>query len=80
MTRAEQAGDSQPMPAPNDGPVVHYAVVSDLLARMEVGVTRYGVPLTPHNGRNALLDAYEEVLDLACYLKQRLLEEESAGQ
>jgi hypothetical protein len=27
-----------------------------------------------NNGRDALLDAYEEALDLACYLKQAILE------
>ena len=72
--REGREGDSQPMPVPNDGPIVHYAVVSDLLARMELGVERYGTPLQPNNGRDALLDMYEELLDAVVYLKQYLLE------
>ena len=35
---------------------------------------RYGTALQPHNGRDALLDAYEEALDLAMYLKQAIVE------
>jgi hypothetical protein len=50
-------------------------VIEDIKARMAVGIQTYGTYLRPHNGRNALLDAYQEALDLACYLKQRLVEE-----
>lgn len=55
-------------------PVIHELVMTDLGRRLEVGIETYGVPLRPHNGRDALLDAYEEVLDLACYLRQVLYE------
>jgi len=51
-------------------------VIDDIRRRRLVGIARYGTALQPHNGRNALQDAYEEALDLACYLKQRLIEEE----
>lgn len=74
-TRADRAGDSQPMPTANDEPDVQSAVIADVEARRLVGIARYGTALQPHNGRNALLDAYEEALDLAMYLKQRLIEE-----
>lgn len=74
-SRAGRAGDSQPMPTINDEPDVQAAVIADIEDRRKLGITRYGTALQPHNGRNALLDAYEEVLDLACYLKQRLIEE-----
>lgn len=73
--RAGREGDSQPMPTVNNAPDVQSAVIADIEARREVGIKRYGTPLQPHNGRNALLDAYEETIDLACYLKQRLIEE-----
>jgi hypothetical protein len=46
----------------------------DLEMRERLGVERYGTALYTRNGRDALQDAYEEVLDLACYLKQELLE------
>ena len=41
----------------------------------EKGIVKYGKPVTPFNGRHALKDAYEEVLDLAVYLKQKLVED-----
>ncbi len=42
--------------------------------RREMGIAKYGTPLQPHNGGNALVDAYQEVLDLAVYLKQKIIE------
>lgn len=63
-------------PAPNhDGKSVTNMVKADLDARREEGIKTYGGELTTHNGRNALMDAYQEALDLACYLRQ-LLEEQ----
>ena len=56
--------------------VVYPEVVKDLLERVEMGRKKYGVPLTTNNGRKALQDAYEEALDLAMYLKQRIMEDE----
>ncbi|MFC6017779.1 hypothetical protein ACFP2T_16380 [Plantactinospora solaniradicis] len=67
----------QPPPAPNDRPSVQSLVRSDLEVRERVGVARYGTPLQPHNGRDALVDAYQEVLDLACYLRQAIEEHDS---
>lgn len=53
-------------------------LLSDIEKRKQVGIETYGVELQTHNGRSGLLDAYEEVLDTAVYLKQRLMEEEDA--
>lgn len=50
-------------------------VLSDLAKRVEKGTKEYGEPLSINNGRDALVDAYEEVLDLAMYLRQRIEEE-----
>lgn len=47
----------------------------DLVTREELGRSRYGTSLFAFNGRNALVDAYQEALDLACYLRQKLAEE-----
>lgn len=47
----------------------------DLIHREQVGIATYGTPLFPYNGRNALLDAYEECLDMAVYLRQALTEQ-----
>lgn len=49
-------------------------VRDDLVEREKLGRERYGTSLMANNGRDALLDAYEEALDLACYLKQALVE------
>jgi hypothetical protein len=45
-----------------------------LEGRVAVGNDRYGVPLTTHNGRDALMDAWEEAADLLFYLSQALME------
>ena len=55
-------------------PSIQEIVRRDLDAREQVGVERYGTALYPHNGRDALRDAYEEALDLACYLRQAMAE------
>lgn len=49
-------------------------VRADLEAREKLGIERYGTALRAHNGRDAMKDAYEEALDLACYLKQAIIE------
>lgn len=45
--------------------------------RDRIGRERYGVPLTAHNGRDALQDAYEEALDQSVYLKQAMVERDA---
>ncbi len=63
-------------PTHNDGPSMHDLVIEDMRERKEHGLRKYGTILQAHNGRSAVRDAYEEVLDLAVYLRQ-LLEEEN---
>lgn len=63
-----------PMPVANNQPPIHDLVSIDIQSRKRLGISRYGTPLQPHNRRDALRDAYEEVLDLAVYLRQ-LIEE-----
>lgn len=67
----------QPLPIPNSKPIIHELVIEDVRGRLELGTKRYGTGLQPFNGRNALRDAYEEVLDLAAYLRQKIWEEEN---
>lgn len=64
----------QAMPVPNDSPSVQGMVRADLEIRERIGVERYGTALQPNNGRDALRDAYEEALDLSCYLRQAIEE------
>ena len=49
-------------------------VIEDLEHRKQLGLSTYGTLLYPHNGRDQLQDAYEEALDLACYLKSAMIE------
>jgi hypothetical protein len=64
----------QPAPKPNDHPAVWDLVLADIEKRDRVGKERYGVRLQPHNGRDALRDAYEEAMDLVVYLRQAIYE------
>lgn len=53
---------------------VSQQIWADLNSRATVGLEKYGTRLKTHNGRNALNDAYQEVLDLIMYLRQHVLE------
>ena len=68
-----EAAQEQPKPK-GEGPEIVGLVIKDLQARAEVGEKRYGEKLKPFNGRNGLLDAYQEALDLVMYLRQCLYE------
>jgi hypothetical protein len=70
---------SQPLPTPNSGRPIWELVIEDMRRRDAVGRQRYGTPLQAHNGRDALLDAYEEALDLCVYLRQVIEERGSAA-
>lgn len=67
----------QPDPKPNGKPAVWDLVIADMQARDRVGRQRYGTPLQAHNGRDALVDAYQEALDLAAYLRQAIFERDA---
>ena len=69
----------QALPVVNDERDIQSLVIADIEARRLVGIERYGTALQPHNGRDALRDAYEEALDLACYLKQAIVERDNGG-
>jgi hypothetical protein len=69
----------QPIPIVNESESIQGMVISDLEARTQVGIQRYGTALQPFNGRDALRDAYEEALDLAVYLKQCIVERDAGG-
>lgn len=67
------ASERQPPPQKGNQVVLH-AVMDDLRERAEVGKIKYGTYLETNNGRDALMDAYQEALDLVMYLKQTILE------
>lgn len=65
----------QEQPEPHgEGVEIYKAVMEDIAARAVVGREKYGGYLKAFNGRNALVDAYQESLDLACYLRQAIIE------
>lgn len=73
----QREGD-QPLPTKNDQPDIQSLVILDIEERRRVGISRYGTALQPFNGRDVILDAYEEAMDLCMYLKQMMVERDSA--
>lgn len=81
------AGLNAPEPDPTDGkgPAIwdlviadinpNYAgLIADMRNRSVMGIAKYGKPLRAHNGRNPLVDGYQETLDRAVYLRQAVEE------
>lgn len=64
----------QPAPVPTGGRPVWELVIEDMQARDHVGRQRYGMPLQAGNGRDALIDMYQELLDAAVYCRQLIAE------
>lgn len=52
-------------------------VLDDMAARDAIGRERYGTPLMTRNGRDPLVDMYQEDLDAVVYMKQAMLEGEA---
>lgn len=69
----------EPDPTPNRELAVWPIVIADMQLRHEMGIAKYGTPLQPFNGRDALWDAYQEALDLAVYLRQAILERDTGS-
>lgn len=64
----------QPPPQPTTGRPIWDLVIEDMRARDLQGRAKYGVPLQANNGRDPLMDAYQEALDLCVYLRQAIEE------
>lgn len=84
---ASSASKQEPSPVPNNLPhvadMVHNdiglflgggAICRDIMARKAEGMKKYGVPLQPFNGRSAMMDLYQELLDAANYMRQHIYE------
>ncbi len=59
------------------GPSIASLIAQDIQKRSDYGKEKYGEELKAFNDRDSLVDAYQEALDLAAYLKQSLLEAKS---
>lgn len=69
--------EAQPAPISNESIPVWDLVIADMKERDQVGRERYGTPLQANNGRDPLVDAYQEALDLVVYLRQAIEERKS---
>lgn len=80
------ASKPEPKPKPGGEPVwqraidralidyAPYQIIEDMRERHIFGLEKYGVPLSTNDGRNALIDAYQEALDGYVYLVKEQLE------
>lgn len=50
----------------------HQAVANDLRARAAMGREKYGTVLRAFNGRDSVMDAYQELIDHVMYVRQKL--------
>jgi len=76
--RTNYAATPQPKPMTEDGStLVLPHVLADLQARADWGLAKYQTYLHTNNGRDAMVDLYQELLDAVMYAKQSLLERES---
>jgi hypothetical protein len=70
--------DGQPTPAANDRSGMHDVVIALMRARKELGLKKYQTILQPFNGRDALLDLRDELLDAVVYVTQEIEERREA--
>ena len=66
---SDNLNQEQAPPTQGTGPDCWELVLADMAERRQVGIEKYGKPLRPDNGRDALVDAYQEALDLCVYLR-----------
>ena len=78
MSTKRDPNTDQIAPVANDREFIQDLVVADILKRKQFGINKYGTALQAHNGRDMLLDAYEEALDLCIYLRGCLEERKEA--
>lgn len=65
----------QEAPKANDREHIWDLVIQDMKQRDADGAKKYGTHLQAFNGRNPLVDAYQEALDLVVYLRQAIEEQ-----
>lgn len=77
MSKERDPATDQVAPTPNDRPFIQDLVIADIEKRKQHGITKYGTALQSGNGRDTMLDAYEEALDLCIYLRGVLDEDQA---
>lgn len=68
-----KAAQNEPMPQPGTIEIAPL-VMADIEARVQMGQQKYNTTLQANNGRDALMDAYQEAIDLVMYLRQAIAE------
>lgn len=66
--------EDQPLPTVNQSGFIQDMVIADIEGRRKLGIQRYGSALQANNGRDALQDLYEELIDACMYIKQEIVE------
>jgi len=56
------------------------AVAADIMARKAFGMAKYKTPLQPFNGRDVVMDLYQELLDATKYARVLLYENQYAAK
>ena len=76
MTNKPQTPNTpEPPPIQNSHPAVWSLVIADMQQRDITGAEKYGTHLQPFNGRDSLVDLYQELLDAVVYVRQKIYEE-----
>ena len=71
----------QPSPVETENSAsVTDAVIRDFQIRRESGKVKYGTELLSFNGRDPMIDLYQELLDAVVYIRQVLMERQAAPQ
>lgn len=63
---------TQPEPEWGSGKFIADLVLADIQERSKLGADRYGAYLQTDNGRDHLIDAYQEAIDLCLYLRAEI--------
>jgi len=66
----------EPRPKHNDSKPVYESLIEMIRERAGMGKVKHGTHLQANNGRDALMDALQESIDLNQYLMQVILEGE----
>ncbi|HRW08807.1 MAG TPA: hypothetical protein P5121_27075 [Caldilineaceae bacterium] len=75
MMETTKASQAQPAPEPGQATIIEL-VRADFDERAEAGFQKYGAYLQAHNGREALWDLYQELIDATMYIRQAIVEQE----
>src|SRR5450432_3537077 len=69
----------EPMSIPNDSKPIWEHCIEEFRERNRIGTIKYGTPLQAHNGRDALVDLFQELCDALVYTRQ-VIEERICGK